>query len=115
VTFVALQAISFRLPATLLTAQLLGVALSLAFLAMVRAACVDGPGPTLRLLAFLGISSMGIYLAHTIFSAGVRAALGRVTQDLSLHMIAGTLVGIVGPLVLYGLIRRIGRPAWIGF
>lgn len=113
--FAALQAFSFQLTPSLLTSQILGIALSLAFLVMTRAACSAGTGPTLRLLAFLGVSSMGIYLAHTIFSAGIRAVLGRLTQDLTLHMIAGTLVGIIGPLVIYAIIRRIGRPAWIGF
>jgi fucose 4-O-acetylase-like acetyltransferase len=115
VAFVTLQAASFHLPHVLLTRQILGILLSLAVLAVVRAACANGSGAALRLLAYLGISSMGIYLAHTIFSAGVRVVLSRLTQDVSLHMIAGTLAGIIGPLVLYAVIRRIGRPAWIGF
>ena len=113
--FIGLQAASFQVPATLLTSQLLGIALSLAFLAIVRVACAQGTGPALRLLAFLGVSSMGIYLAHTIFSAGTRVVLSRLTQDVSLHMVVGTLAGIIGPLVLYVVIRRIGRPSWIGF
>lgn len=113
--FVGLQAVSFYLPESLLIRQLLGILLSLAFLALVRVACVSGPGEALQLLAFLGVSSMGIYLAHTIFSAGIRAVLGRLTSDLSLHMIAGTLIGIIGPLIIYVLIRRVGRPSWIGF
>jgi fucose 4-O-acetylase-like acetyltransferase len=113
--FVALQALSFQLPPSLLSSQLLGIALSLAFLAMVRAACATGTGPAFRLLAFLGVSSMGIYLAHTIFSAGIRAVLSRLTADLALHMTLGTLAGIIGPLVIYAVIRRIGRPVWIGF
>ncbi len=113
--FVALQVLSLQLPASLLLSQLIGIALSLAFLAMVRAACAFGTGPPLRLLAYLGLCSMGIYLAHTIFSAGIRAALGRFTTDLTLHMIAGTLIGIIGPLIIYAIIRRVGRPAWIGF
>lgn len=115
VAFAVLQTASFSLPETLLTRQLLGVVLSLAVLAMVQAACARGSGPAFRLLAFLGISSLGIYLAHTIFSAGIRAVLSRFTTDLTVHMIAGTLAGIIGPLILYVLIRRFGRPAWIGF
>ena len=115
IVFVALQAASFQLPQGLLTRQVLGILLSLAFLALVRAACAQGGSSALRLLAFLGVSSMGIYLAHTIFSAGVRVVLNRLTQDVSLHMIAGTLAGIIGPLLIYAVIRRVGRPAWIGF
>ena len=116
VAFVALQAASFHLPHILPIRQVLGIFLSLAFLALVRATCTAGSGPALRLLAFLGVSSMGIYLAHTIFSAGVRVVLSRLTQDVSLHMIAGTLAGIIGPLIIYAVIRRTRRsPAWIGF
>jgi fucose 4-O-acetylase-like acetyltransferase len=113
--FVALQVLSFQLPVTLLIRQAMGIALSLAFLAMVRAVCAHGTGPTLRLLAYLGLSSMGIYLAHTIFSAGLRGVLLRLTDDLAIHLVAGTLIGILGPLVIYAVIRRIGRPSWIGF
>lgn len=113
--FVALQALSFRLPQTLVTLQVLGIALSLAVLAMIHILSSGRHAGTLRLLVWLGVSSMGIYLAHTIFSAGTRAVLGRLTQDLSLHMIAGTLTGIIGPLIIYTVIRRIGRPSWIGF
>lgn len=113
--FAGLQTLSFQLPPSLLTSQLLGIALALCFLGIVRALCTTDARPTLRLLAWLGLSSMGIYLAHTIFSAGTRAVLGRITQDLSVHMVLGTLAGIIGPLLLYTLIRRIGRPAWIGF
>lgn len=115
VVFLGLQALSFALPPSLLTRQILGIVLALAFLAIVQVACSGGTSAALRLLAYLGVSSMGIYLAHTIFSAGIRAVLGRFSADLSLHMIAGTLIGILGPLVIYAIIRRIGRPAWIGF
>jgi fucose 4-O-acetylase-like acetyltransferase len=113
--FIGLQLASFHMPESLLTRQVLGIVLSLAFLALVRVACLSGTGASLRLLAFLGVSSMGIYLAHTIFSAGIRAVLGRFTSDLTLHMIAGTLIGIIGPLIIYAIIRRVGRPSWIGF
>jgi fucose 4-O-acetylase-like acetyltransferase len=113
--FVGLQALSFQVPLSPLAGQLLGIALALSFLAMVRALCSGVDRPTLRFLAWLGVSSMGIYLAHTIFSAGTRAVLGHLTQDLSLHMILGTLAGIIGPLIIYAVIRRVGRPSWIGF
>lgn len=113
--FIGLQALSFRLPATLIASQLMGIALSLAALTMIHVLVARRQRGAFRLLAFLGLSSMGIYLAHTIFSAGVRAVLGRFTTDLSLHMILGTLAGIIGPLVIYAVIRRVGRPSWIGF
>lgn len=113
--FAALQLLSFQLPHTLLPRQLLGIGLSLAALAMIHILAAGRQSAPLRLLAWLGLASMGIYLAHTIFSAGTRAVLARFTPDLTLHMILGTLAGIIGPLLIYALIRRIGRPAWIGF
>lgn len=113
--FLALQWLSFQVPHVLLTRQLFGIALALLALTMIYTLPADHQTPAARLLAWLGVSSMGIYLAHTIFSAGTRAALGRLTQDLTLHMILGTLAGIIGPLVIYAIIRRIGRPSWIGF
>lgn len=113
--FLVLQALSFQITPTLLTRQILGILLSLAVLAIVRAAFAAGTGAASRLLVFLGLSSMGIYLAHTIFSAGIRAVLGRFTTDLTVQMILGTLAGIVGPLIIYAIIRRVGRPSWIGF
>lgn len=113
--FVGLQALSFQLPQVLLTAEVLGIFLSLAALTMVQILS-DGAGTGyLRVLAFLGVSSMGIYLSHTIFSAGTRAVLRRFTPDLTAHMILGTLAGIIGPLIIYAVIRRVGRPSWIGF
>lgn len=114
VVFLAVEKASFWLPTNLLGMQVIGIVLALAFLAVVQSAA-QGTGPALLLLAWLGVSSMGIYLAHTIFSAGTRAVLARFTQDVPLHMILGTLAGIIGPLILYALIRRVGRPAWIGF
>lgn len=112
--FIGLQTLSFQVPQTLLTGQLLGILLSLAVLVMLWTTTSHRTG-VVRLLAWLGVASMGIYLAHTIFSAGTRAVLGRFTSDLSLHMILGTLAGIVGPLIIYAVIRRVGRPSWIGF
>jgi fucose 4-O-acetylase-like acetyltransferase len=113
--FLGLQALSFQLPASLLTSQILGILLSLAVLVMTQTAATDPTSSILRGLAYLGLSSMGIYLAHTIFSAGIRAALAPRITDLTVHMLAGTVVGIIGPLVIYAIIRKVGRPGWIGF
>lgn len=113
--FLALQAASFQLPQTLMTTQLLGIVLALAALVMIQVLSCGASGGVIRLLAWLGVASMGIYLAHTIFSAGTRAVLARFTTDLSAQLILGTLAGIVGPLLIYAVIRRVGRPSWIGF
>ncbi|MCX7645978.1 MAG: acyltransferase [Rhodobacteraceae bacterium] len=112
--FIGLQVLGFRLPETLLATQLLGIALSLSALAVIHALSAGRSGRLLRLFAWLGISSMGIYLAHTVLFAGTRAVLSRLMPDLSLHMVAGTLAGIIGLLAIHAVIRRIGRPTWIG-
>lgn len=113
--FLILQAASFQIPASLLTTQVLGIILSLAALTMILILSRGPATGAIRLLAYLAAASMGIYLAHTIFSAGTRAVLGRFTPDLTAHMILGTLAGIIGPLLIYAVIRRVGRPSWIGF
>ncbi len=112
--FIVLQLAKFQLPASLLLDQVFGILLALAALAMIRAAA-SGTGGASTFLAYLGITSMGIYLSHTIFSAATRAALAPFTTDLSIQMLAGTLAGIAGPLLIYAVIRRAGRPSWIGF
>jgi hypothetical protein len=58
---------------------------------------------------------MGIYLSHTIFSAAARIALLPVTTDLWVHLVVGVVAGIMGPLGIYAVLQRHGRPAWIGF
>ncbi len=113
--FLALQALSFQLPQTLLTSQLLGIALALAALVVIQGLVAGRSDTVIRGLTFLGLASMGIYLSHTIFSAATRAALARFSTDLTAHMVLGTLAGIVGPLLIYTVIRRVGRPHWIGF
>lgn len=58
----------------------------------------------------LGVHSLEIYVAHTIASAGVRFALQKLahTNDLSLHLALGTLVGLIAPVILAVLCRRFG-------
>lgn len=113
--FLVVQAASFQIPTSLLTAQVLGIILALAALTMIQVLSSQPATRPIRLLAYLGVASMGIYLAHTIFSAGTRAVLARFTSDLTAHMILGTLAGIIGPLLIYAVIRQVGRPSWIGF
>lgn len=60
-----------------------------------------------RFLAFLGMISLAIYVMHTIFSAGLRAVLISIgTEDLAVHLVLGTVIGIVGPLAVYLVFRR---------
>jgi len=59
-----------------------------------------------KFLIMLGIASMPIFLAHTIFSASMREAFFAIGLDnLWFHIALGTIVGIAGPLVLMRLVR----------
>lgn len=70
-------------------------------------------------LEVCGRSSLEIYVAHTIVSAGFRIILIRVfdiTEPWT-HLVGGTLVGVLGPLVLVWITQRIGFPylfSWPG-
>jgi peptidoglycan/LPS O-acetylase OafA/YrhL len=57
-----------------------------------------------RWLVLLGAWSMPIYLAHIIFASGFRIVLMKLgIEHTLLHVVGGTLVGIIGPIILYKL------------
>jgi fucose 4-O-acetylase-like acetyltransferase len=67
-------------------------------------------------LAWLGRQSMVIFLAHTIFTFGVRAALKKAKiDDVTANLALGTLVGVFAPLALYAVLARVGLESWAGF
>lgn len=70
----------------------------------------------MKWLAVIGVLSMPIYLAHPIFSSFVREALllGGVT-DVSLHMIIGTIVAVLGSLLMYHFSVRLKLNVVLGF
>lgn len=54
-----------------------------------------------RFLRMLGAASLEIYVAHTLASAGFRIVLKQAgITNVSVHLIGGTLVGILFPLAL---------------
>ena len=61
-----------------------------------------------RLFAYLGRRSLPIYLMHTIAASGVRIVLQKFGHiDLvPVHLIVGTLAGVLGPLVVLHVIER---------
>jgi len=66
-------------------------------------------------LAHLGIASMTIYVAHTIFSAAFREALMLLTEiDPLSHILVGTIIGILGPLALLLISRYFGMTRILG-
>lgn len=61
-------------------------------------------------IAFVGMNSMMIYLAHIIFAAGFRVALSKAgIEDASLHLAGGVIAGIIGPLLLVPIGLYLGR------
>ncbi|MBN3825763.1 acyltransferase [Burkholderia sp. Ac-20384] len=72
-------------------------------------------------LAAIGYASMPIYLMHILVMAGVRIVLMRAgVGSLAIHLVIGTLAGVVVPMAVYlialrtGTARVAGFPAWPG-
>ena len=65
----------------------------------------------------LGQASLAIYVAHTIFSAGVRIALDLVgiAPATAISFIAANIVGILCPLILLHMARKLGWSRRLGF
>jgi fucose 4-O-acetylase-like acetyltransferase len=94
-------------------------------IAMLLTVCVlvvfSGFGPTAgnwpgRILVAMGVASMPIFLAHTIFSASLREALLLAeVDDLLTHMLLGTVVGIGGPMILWHVANRLRLVRVLGF
>lgn len=54
----------------------------------------------------LGQASLAIYVMHTIFSAGLREfLLAAGAVNVSLHLLAGTVVGLLFPWLVYRAVR----------
>ncbi len=59
-------------------------------------------------LATLGRLSLQVYLAHIIFAAGTRVVLARLgVVQPAVHLVAGTVAGIAGALLLERLTRSV--------
>ncbi len=76
----------------------------------------ESPAPKfLAILRYLGAASMVIYLSHTIFSAAVRVGLLKSgVEDLWLVLIATSAAGVLFPLVLLLIARRLGFVRLLG-
>lgn len=84
--------------------------LSLAFsgLLAVIYTCKIIPDSIDKPLAFIGKYSMIIYLLHILFGSGVRIVLskGFGIDSSFLHLILGTTIGLIGPIVFYLLVKN---------
>jgi hypothetical protein len=64
-------------------------------------------------LTTLGRRSLEIFLAHNFFTVAARVALSRAgVRETEVHLLAGTLAGLLGPLALVWLCDRL-RFRWL--
>lgn len=65
-------------------------------------------------LAFLGQRSLEIFLAHIIAGSGTRVILAQLGVDsVVLHLVAGTIAGVLAPLILWWLGRQWTPARWL--
>jgi fucose 4-O-acetylase-like acetyltransferase len=64
----------------------------------------------LQWLAYLGQNSMIIYLMHILAGSGCRVVLQKIlgVSDTAIHLAAGTVVGLIIPLLVFWLFNRVG-------
>ncbi|PKW28001.1 acyltransferase family protein [Phycicoccus duodecadis] len=98
------------------TALALGVVASVAGTGAVLAVGVllaRGPAALSAVLTLLGRRSLEIYLAHIVATAGARVVLLQLgVGDLTVHLLAGTVAGLVFPLALWWGAERLHAP-WL--
>ena len=102
-----------------------GGATLLASLCLTVLACVliawldpgtDQATPVVRLLRYLGLYSLAIFLAHTIFSAAFRIGMLKLGVDgLIPHLFVAVVVGLAGPIALVWVSRQLGVAKLLGF
>ena len=65
-----------------------------------------------RLLAYIGGASMAIYLMHILAGSGVRVILNKlfIVDELIVHIVVGTLAGVILPLIALKLIGILKIP-----
>lgn len=66
----------------------------------------------LPFLAYVGVSSMAIYLMHILAGSGSRVILSKMLgiESVAVHLSAGTLLGIFLPLIALKIINKFGIP-----
>ncbi len=90
---------------------LLGIAAAVAVCAVVAR------GRTAPWLATLGRYSLAIYMTHLFATAGTRIVMQQVlgVDSVAMHVLAGTIAGIVFPLTICFLSRSLGVGHLMGF
>jgi fucose 4-O-acetylase-like acetyltransferase len=66
----------------------------------------------LKFLAYIGASSMAIYLMHILAGSGTRVVLSKLfnIESFAIHLIIGCMAGILGPLLAVAVIRKLNIP-----
>jgi fucose 4-O-acetylase-like acetyltransferase len=108
-------AVFFGLQATLLAGpegytdpRFVGHLAAIGFLAFAAQLSTVAPTGLRDLFCWLGRITMTLYLAHTVFSAFTRIALSAGGVDsVAVHLVAGTLTGVIGPVVMLAVARRL--------
>ena len=65
-----------------------------------------------RFFVFIGTSSMAIYLMHILAGSGVRVILKSLMgiDSFAVHIVAGTLLGVLAPLLAVFIINKFNIP-----
>ena len=76
----------------------------------------EGGGLLRRALTYAGERSMAIFLSHVIFQAALRAVLLKIgVTSVPLHLILGTMAGLILPIVLNDVAIRLKIVRFLGF
>ena len=69
----------------------------------------------LKFLEYLGVNSMAIYLVHILAGSGTRIFLATFLhiRNSAVHIIAGTVVGLLASLVVYHLAMKTKYLSWL--
>jgi len=113
--FAAMLASSFPSAESMVRGYVLGFGGSLG---LVATAMLLTPVSALsRSLAILGQASLAIYVAHTIFSAGMRIGLKfiGIAPEAGISFVAANVAGLLFPLMLWRLATVQDWSHWIGF
>lgn len=68
-------------------------------------------------LAKVGALSIAIYVAHTIFGAGLRTVTYKIWPEAPLALVAtaGIAISVIAPMILYEVAQRLGMNRLLGF
>ncbi len=108
VALVGLSGVAVQFPTGLWTGLVLAIAMSAAAITVAGGLSAKwGRHRAIGWLRYAGEISLTIYVSHTIFSAGARIAMMKVGIDwLPLHILIGTLAGLIFPALLHIALKK---------